>query len=224
MADQSNCPGLLFVWTNIDPLYEADFNKWYDREHVEERIAIEGFTVGARYIASRAPRKYLGLYRTENLGVFTSPAYSKAFAHQTPWSVANFGRMSDAMRRVCAITAESGIGAGSWLAIVRLGRRPAGADLATLADLGRTVATRDGVIATRLLEPDAGLRQQRIESYLTFVRAAAPQDPSQPVLAPGDKERQTRIERERDGIPLDDETWSQIVAAAKAHGVDAESF
>ena len=157
MADQSNDPGLLFVWTNIDPLYEADFNKWYDREHVEERIAIEGFTVGARYIASRAPRKYLGLYRTENLGVFTSPAYSKAFAHQTPWSVANFGRMSDAMRRVCAITAESGIGAGSWLAIVRLGRRPAGADLATLADLGRTVATRDGVIATRLLEPDAGL-------------------------------------------------------------------
>jgi hydroxycarboxylate dehydrogenase B len=74
------------------------------------------------------------------------------------------------------------------------------------------------------LEPDASLRQQRIESYLSFVRAAAPQDPAHPVLAPGDKERKTRIERERDGIPLDDETWSQIVAAAKAHGVDAESF
>jgi len=74
------------------------------------------------------------------------------------------------------------------------------------------------------LEPDADLRRQRIESYLKFVRAAAPQDPSQPVLAPGDKERAMRIERERDGIPLDDETWSQIVAAAKAHGVDAERF
>ena len=157
MADQSNCPGLLFVWTNIDPLHEADFNKWYDREHVEERIAIKGFVVGARYIASKAPRKYLGLYRTDDLGVFTSPEYKQAFAHQTPWSVTNFGRMSDAMRRVCAITAESGIGAGAWLAIIRLGRLPQGADLATLADLGRTAAGRDGVIATRLLEPDAGL-------------------------------------------------------------------
>jgi uncharacterized oxidoreductase len=74
------------------------------------------------------------------------------------------------------------------------------------------------------LEPDTGLRKRRIESYLAFVRAAAPQDPAQPVLAPGDKERAMRIERERDGIPLDGETWSQIVAAAKAHGVDAESF
>jgi uncharacterized oxidoreductase len=74
------------------------------------------------------------------------------------------------------------------------------------------------------LEPNAALRRQRIESYLAFVRAAAPQDPAEPVLAPGDKERATRIQRERDGIPLDDETWAQIVAAAARHGVDAESF
>lgn len=74
------------------------------------------------------------------------------------------------------------------------------------------------------LEPDAGLRRSRIESYLAFVRAAKPQDPAAPVLAPGDKERAMRIARGRDGIPLDAETWSQIAAAAKRHGVDAESF
>jgi len=74
------------------------------------------------------------------------------------------------------------------------------------------------------LEPDAGLRKSRTESYLAFVRAAAPQDLAAPVLAPGDKERAMRIERGRDGIPLDDETWSQIAAAAKRYGIDAESF
>lgn len=74
------------------------------------------------------------------------------------------------------------------------------------------------------LEPDAALRRERIDSYLAFVRAAAPQDPADPVLAPGDKERALRIERQRDGIPLDDETWSQIKAAAARHGIDAESF
>jgi len=74
------------------------------------------------------------------------------------------------------------------------------------------------------LEPDAELRRSRIESYLAFVRAAEPQDPANPVLAPGDKERALRIERTAGGIPLDDETWSQIKAAAADHGIDAESY
>jgi len=74
------------------------------------------------------------------------------------------------------------------------------------------------------LEPDEARRRSRIESYLAFVRAAEPQDPAHPVLAPGDKERATRIERQRDGIPLDDETWSQIKGAAAAFGIDAETY
>ncbi|WP_291826871.1 malate/lactate/ureidoglycolate dehydrogenase [Bosea sp. (in: a-proteobacteria)] len=74
------------------------------------------------------------------------------------------------------------------------------------------------------LEPDEALRRQRIESYLAFVRAAKPQDESQPVRTPGESERATRIARARDGIPLDDETWSQIRAAAAAHGIDAERY
>lgn len=74
------------------------------------------------------------------------------------------------------------------------------------------------------LEPSEALRRERIESYLAFVRAAEPQDEAHPVLAPGDKERAMRVSRNRDGIPLDDETWSQIKAAAKRFGVDAEGF
>ena len=28
--------GLLCIWTDIDPAHEADFNHWYDREHIPE--------------------------------------------------------------------------------------------------------------------------------------------------------------------------------------------
>ncbi len=80
------------------------------------------------------------------------------------------------------------------------------------------------VIDPARLEPDAALRRSRIESYLAFVRAAKPLDPANPVLAPGDKERKLRAERGAAGIPLDDETWSQIEAAAARHGIDAESY
>ena len=34
--------GMLLTSMNIDAADEADFNRWYDREHLEERVAIEG--------------------------------------------------------------------------------------------------------------------------------------------------------------------------------------
>jgi hydroxycarboxylate dehydrogenase B len=71
------------------------------------------------------------------------------------------------------------------------------------------------------LEPDAAARQARIESIAAFLRAARPLDPTEPVRAPGDVERERRVEREREGIAIDDATWSQIVAAARSVGVTA---
>ena len=35
--------GMLITWMDIDPAEEADFNLWYDREHLAERVGIEGF-------------------------------------------------------------------------------------------------------------------------------------------------------------------------------------
>lgn len=35
--------GMLFVATNVAAENEADFNQWYDHEHVAERVAIDGF-------------------------------------------------------------------------------------------------------------------------------------------------------------------------------------
>ena len=153
-------PGILFVWTSADPEHELDFNRWYDREHVEERVRIPGFVSGTRYQSVRGPRKYLGLYRTVSLDAFRTPDYFKAFGQQTPWSVANLERMRDPMRRVCAIEAETGLGTGAWLAVLRLGAGAIGQDgtaVAKVAALGRALLQIDGVISSRLLRPDASL-------------------------------------------------------------------
>lgn len=153
-------PGILFVWTSADPEHELDFNRWYDREHVEERVRIPGFVSGTRYQSVRGPRKYLGLYRTTSLDAFQTPDYFKAFGQQTPWSVANLERMRDPMRRVCAIEAETGLGTGAWLAVLRLGAGAIGQDgagVAKVAALGRALLQVDGVISSRLLTPDEKL-------------------------------------------------------------------
>ena len=159
MLGQKNAPtpGYLFVWTNVDPADEEEFNRWYDREHVAERIALPGFVSGLRYIARDGALKYLGLYRTRSLDAFRSERYRQAFSHQTAWSIANLGRMKDCMRRVCAVVAETGVGTGAFLAVLRFGRQAGAGDIEALRDECEAVQRLDGVIATRLLVPDATL-------------------------------------------------------------------
>ncbi len=55
-----------------------------------------------------------------------------------------------------------------------------------------------------------------------WVKASPPAVAGQPVLGPGDIERRTRAARLADGIPLDEKTWSDLVAAAQSVGIDAE--
>ncbi len=70
------------------------------------------------------------------------------------------------------------------------------------------------------LEPDQDARHERIAAIADYVRSAAPREGHDRVRAPGDMEREMRAHRSVHGIPLDDETWRQIVAAGRDFGVD----
>lgn len=110
--------GLLCIWTDVDPAHETDFNRWYDREHMQERVAIPGFQSARRFLAAGdCPRRYLALYYTDTLGVFRSEPYTRAFANQTPWSLENFKRMRGTQRRVGTLDVEAGEGEGAALAM-----------------------------------------------------------------------------------------------------------
>ncbi len=110
--------GLLCIWTDIDPAHESDFNRWYDREHMQERVAIPGFQSARRFAAvGNCPRPYLALYYTDALDVFRSEPYARAFANQTAWSLENFKRMRGTQRRVGQLTMEAGQGEGGALAV-----------------------------------------------------------------------------------------------------------
>lgn len=146
----------LLVWTDVDPAHEDDFNRWYDREHMAERVAIEGFRWARRYRANNnSARRYLALYRTIGLGTFTSPSYKKAFEQQTKWSYQNFERMRNTKRRVSTVASEAGVGSGGALALVTLTTNEIDRDEieAVLAN----AVLQDGVFSARVMEPDPGL-------------------------------------------------------------------
>ena len=90
--------GMLLTSMNVDAADEAEFNRWYDREHLEERVAIAGFLEARRYVAHDGNPKYLSLYSTETFEVLDSPAYRTALANQTAWSKANIARFKNMIR------------------------------------------------------------------------------------------------------------------------------
>lgn len=61
--------------------------------------------------------------------------------------------------------------------------------------------------------------QTDIARYIAWFKTARTM-PGQDVLAPGDPERATRAERLQEGVPLPDETWASIAAAAHGLGLD----
>jgi hypothetical protein len=78
--------GLLMVWADIPADKEPDFNRWYNEEHLKERLDVPGFLSGARYEAVKGGPKHLAVYELESPAVLESPAYKKVQANPTPWT------------------------------------------------------------------------------------------------------------------------------------------
>lgn len=152
--------GLLCIWTDIEPQHDLDFNRWYDREHMQERVAIPGFQSARRFGAiSPCPRPYLALYYTDNLGVFQSQPYLSAFANQTAWSRENFTRMRGTQRRVGQLSVEAGEGEGGSLSlfIVPEGKLGQPGVKAQLRQMLTALTGQDHIIRTTLFETDTSL-------------------------------------------------------------------
>ncbi|WP_186040808.1 DUF4286 family protein [Burkholderia gladioli] len=150
-------PGQLCIWTDTDPRTEDDFNAWYDREHMQERVAIPGFSHARRFLASDgATRRYLALYETVSLEVFRSEAYRQAFAQQTEWSLRSFERMRDNQRRVGELAFAAGAGEGGRLALF-VAAPAALAGAAWREAASAAAQATPGVHAVRVFATDASL-------------------------------------------------------------------
>src|SRR6476620_2978094 len=149
--------GMLLTSMNIDAVHEAEFNRWYDRKHLEERVAIDGFIEARRYVAHDGNPKYLSLYSTETFEVLDSPAYRTALSNQTAWSKANIARFQNMIRAVARITISRGTGRGAALGIVRLRPTDGEDKLRTALREQLDPAELDGIISMHLIESDPAL-------------------------------------------------------------------
>jgi hypothetical protein len=149
--------GMLLTSMDIDPSEEANFNRWYDYEHLEERVAIEGFLEARRYVAHAGSPKYLCLYSARTIDVLDSAAYRAKLDNPTDWSKRTMAQFKNMIRAVARITVSRGTGRGAKLGIVRY--RPHAGQQDTLRNQlkDRLTPDGDGIISMHLLESDAKL-------------------------------------------------------------------
>lgn len=88
-----NNKGFLLVTARPAPIFEEEFNAWYDTEHVPERMAVPGFQAARRYVGISGSPGYLAVYDMESPDVLNSDAYLKvSFEKSSPWTKRVVGR------------------------------------------------------------------------------------------------------------------------------------
>jgi hypothetical protein len=76
--------GLLVVLTEPDEGYEELLNRWYDDEHLAERVEVPGILSARRYVAVEGEPKYLAMYELDTPAVVQGEPYLEKKRHPTP--------------------------------------------------------------------------------------------------------------------------------------------
>lgn len=105
-------PGCLLVCNDVDVARDAEFNRWYQEEHLAERMSVPGFITARRYIAVDETLRYVALYETRGPEVLVSPIYATMLGAPTPRTKAimpAFLNMTRAIGRL-AFKRDTGVG------------------------------------------------------------------------------------------------------------------
>jgi hypothetical protein len=74
MAKRS--PGVMIAMFDVPDSVDAEFNKWYEEEHIPEKVGrVPGFTAARRYKSLDGRPNYLCIYELEDISVLEDPAY-----------------------------------------------------------------------------------------------------------------------------------------------------
>lgn len=89
---------LLVVLSDIRKEMEADYLKWYDEEHIPQRLAVPGFVRASRFEAGtpvfsaglrmpeQQPPRHLAVYEVTGPEVLASEPYRRLIANPTEWT------------------------------------------------------------------------------------------------------------------------------------------
>ncbi|WP_375457884.1 hypothetical protein [uncultured Enterovirga sp.] len=104
--------GILAVWNDRADEIAADYERWYQTDHVPERLAVPGFRSARRYEATDGDRAFFTFYEMDGAAVLKSPAYTACLSSPSEMTRTIMPRFLGMIRSVFEEDAQPG-GAGT---------------------------------------------------------------------------------------------------------------
>ncbi|HVU41354.1 MAG TPA: hypothetical protein VHD86_09940 [Xanthobacteraceae bacterium] len=118
-------PGILAIFNDCRAGREAEFEAWFQGEHLLERLAVPGFLFGRRHRAISGTAGYFNYYLVETPDVLTSKPYLERLDHPTPMTRTIMSEVFVNMNRtVCRRVARRGGFRGAFTVTARFSRSP----------------------------------------------------------------------------------------------------
>jgi len=150
-------PGVLAIFHEARAGREAEYDAWYQTEHLVERLSVPGFLYGRRYKGIPGTIGYFAFYVVTSPAVLTSKPYLERLDNPTPMTRRMMAEVFFNMNRtVCTRKARCGHFRGAYTVVARLTRPPDEAALSTALDkLAADTAVAGGEI---WIAADAGVQ------------------------------------------------------------------
>lgn len=133
MAQQQ--PGVLAIWNDCRAGREAEFDAWFQGEHLLERLSVPGFLFGRRHQAISGSAGYFNFYLVESPDVLTSRPYLERLDNPTPMTRKIMSEVFLNMNRtVCRRTLRRGDFRGAFTVTARFDQAPDNNALTALLD------------------------------------------------------------------------------------------
>jgi hypothetical protein len=130
-----SAPGILAIFNDCRAGREAEFEAWFQGEHLIERLAVPGFVFGRRHKAVAGAPGYFNFYMVETPEVLTSKPYLERLDHPTPMTRTIMSEVFINMNRtVCRRNVRRGRFRGAYVVTARFNQAPDEAALAAALD------------------------------------------------------------------------------------------
>jgi hypothetical protein len=140
--------GILAIFNDVAAGCDAEFDAWFQGEHLLERLAVPGFLFGRRHQAISGSAAYSNFYLVESPAVLTSKAYLERLDNPTPMTKKIMSEVFLNMNRtLCHRTLRCGGFRGAYAVTVRFNDVP---DIEGLTLLANELASDTAIAACEI--------------------------------------------------------------------------
>ena len=140
--------GILAIFNDVAAGRDAEFDAWFQGEHLIERLAVPGFLFGRRHQAISGSAAYSNFYLVESPAVLTSKAYLERLDNPTPMTKKIMSEVFLNMNRtLCHRTLRRGGFRGAYAVTVRFNDAP---DIEGLTLLANELASDTAIAACEI--------------------------------------------------------------------------